>query len=266
MYDYIANSKQTESDIKIPPVELIHYTCGMGSVEEYIRSGEEVAAMISLAASHYDGDVADLGPILDFGCGSGRIFGAMDFGQAVVTGCDVGTAVAAFSSKSYPHIRIMHTSLMPPLPFENSEFRLIYSFSVFSHLNEKVEDLWLEELYRVGEKNCLYLITVQGEWMIEATLQPTDQEEIRRVGFGFKKVHSRNNTELDFPEYYESSYHTNDYINLHWSKYFNIISIIKGDDPRRYLFGNLEFVSKGGSVPDFRPMGQDLVIARRRQK
>ena len=100
--------------------------------------------------------------------------------------------------------------------------------------------------------------------MIEATLQQTEQHEIHKNGFGFKKVHGRHNSDLDFPVYYESSYHTNRYIRESWSNYFEVLEIIKGDDPHRYLHGELKFASNGGIVPDFRPMGQDLVVARRR--
>ena len=250
--------------IQLPPVALVEYTCGISDIDEYVRSGKEVSTMLSLAAARYAGPLGAQGAVLDFGCGSGRLLGGLSFGQASVTGCDVGAAVAAFSEKAYPHARVVQTGLMPPLPFKDNEFGLVYSFSVFSHLPEEIEQIWLEELHRVGSKNCLYLITVHGEWMIEATLQGEEREDIRRTGFGFKKVHARRNDELDFPEYYEASYHTKMYIHDRWSRWFDIIDVVKGDNPRNYLFDNLDFVSSGGSVPDFRPMGQDLVIARRR--
>jgi SAM-dependent methyltransferase len=220
--------------------------------------------MFTLAATRYGGALDNQGAVLDFGCGSGRLLGGMNFGQAPVTGCDVGAPVAAFSKEFYPNFRVVRTDLMPPLPFKENEFGLVYSFSVFSHLTEEVEKAWLEELHRVGSDGCLYLITVQGEWMIEATLEGHEQADIRRTGFGFKKVHGKRNDELDFPEYYESSYHTKQYVYDNWSKWFDIIDMVKGDDPRNYLYDDLEFESNGGFVPDFRPMGQDLVIARRR--
>lgn len=253
----------SSANIKIPPVELIRYTCGPISANDYIRSGLEVATMLTLATNRFGGKLIDHGPILDFGCGSGRILGAMEFGRAEVIGCDVGSQLVAFASEAYPSFQILQSPLMPPLLFEDNRFKLIYSFSVFSHLEEKVEQAWLQELHRVGAPNCLYLLTVQGEWMIEATLQQNEQVEIFKNGFGFKKVHGRSNTNLDFPVYYESSYHTNNYIKENWSKYFEVLKIIKGDDPLRYLYGELQFVSRGGIVPDFRPMGQDLVVARR---
>ena len=78
--------------IKIPPVELIRYTCGMDSASNYIRSGLEVSTMLTLAATRFGGRLADLGPVLDFGCGAGRILGAMEFGGAEVSGCDVNSS------------------------------------------------------------------------------------------------------------------------------------------------------------------------------
>ena len=79
--------------------------------------------------------------------------------------------------------------------------------------------------------------------------------------FFTKKVLQRFGTEMDFPEEYESSYHSSDYIRKHWSKFFEILAIIRGDKPVRYLPRGYHFEPKG-QIPRFRPMGQDLVIAR----
>ena len=62
----------------------------------------------------------------------------MKFDGAEVTGCDVGRSVVEFSKEAYPNFNILQTPLMPPLPFADNYFRLIYSFSVFSHLEENI--------------------------------------------------------------------------------------------------------------------------------
>ncbi|MDP3403893.1 MAG: class I SAM-dependent methyltransferase [Brevundimonas sp.] len=249
-----------------PPEDLVRYTCGHNDVDEYLRSGREVAQQFELASARHFGPMGStFHSILDFGCGAGRILDALDFGSARVAACDVGIDVATFSKGAFPAVDVRHTGMAPPLPFENGAFDLVYSFSVFSHLTRSGEDAWLEELSRVGGDRCAYLITVHGDWMIEATLEGEEQETALRDGFFYKIVHNRNQTGIDFPEDYEASYHTSQYIREHWSKWFEIIDVVKGENPRRYLFGDLEFEYAGGSVPDFRPMGQDLVIARKRQ-
>jgi len=68
---------------------------------------------------------------------------------------------------------------------------------------------------------------------------------------------------MDFHDYYEASYHTNEYIKKYWSNHFEIIDIIRGEDPAAYLSNDLHF-EPNGSVSHFRPMGQNLVIAHKR--
>ena len=65
----------SSTNIKIPPSPLIRYTCNTESASEYTQSGMEFATMLTLAAKRYGGNLGDLGPILDFGCGAGRILG-----------------------------------------------------------------------------------------------------------------------------------------------------------------------------------------------
>ena len=80
-----------ENNLIIPPADLIRYTCGHEDVVEYRKSGEEVALQLTLAANRYLGDIRDHGPILDFGCGCGRLLGTIKFGEAEVKACDVGS-------------------------------------------------------------------------------------------------------------------------------------------------------------------------------
>jgi SAM-dependent methyltransferase len=248
----------------IPPEELINYTCGFTSSEEYKKSAVEVGQQFNLVINKYLDTTRDQGPVLDFGCGAGRLLGVLDFGKAIVKGVDVNEEVVTFAKKSYPHAEIIQSNLLPPLPFESGFFKIIYSFSVFSHLSESVENQWLTELNRVAKSGCLFLLSIQGDWFIEATLDPHEQSKVKEKGFEFKKVHFRDHAGIQFPSYYESSYHTSKFIFEKWAKYFDILEIIKGDNPENYLYGDHAFVNSGGIIPNTRPMGQCLVIARKK--
>jgi len=252
------------SDYATPetPVELIKYTCGTESAEEFLRSGFEAASMFNLALKKYAGRLfADFATILDFGCGCGRITRFVGT-EGELFGCDVNPVVVNFCKTHFPRASFYKNSLMPPLIYRDGLFDLIYSFSVFSHLRQDVEDAWLAELARVGAPGCIYLLTVQGDWMIEATLG-AEAAAARNAGFYYRRVHQRHNIATDFPDYYESSYHTSTCIKAQWSRHFDILAVIKGDDSGRYLGENMAFAPLG-TVPLLRPMGQDLVVARRR--
>jgi hypothetical protein len=151
----------------------------------------------------------------------------------------------------------------PPLDFRDGLFDLVYSFSVFSHLEKELEMRWLQELERVGSSGCLYLFTVHGDWVVEATLG-AERAQAEAAGFYFHHVHSRSNTELEFPPWYEASYNTSGYIRRTWSQFFEVVSVIKGDKPDNYLWDDLRFAPEG-NIESFRPMGQDLVVMRKRQ-
>ena len=86
--------------------------------------------------------------ILDFGCGNGRLtrylFDIVP--EARVFGCDVQSDLVAECSRRYPNGGFITNDPTPPLDFDDAQFDLIYSYSVFTHLSESNHAAWLEEL------------------------------------------------------------------------------------------------------------------------
>lgn len=218
--------------------------------------------MLDLATRRYSGKrICEFESVLDFGCGAGRIIQYVPSGPGLY-GCDVSNPLVVHAQSHYPDTSVYCNNMNPPLDFRDGLFDLIYSFSVFSHLSQDLEIEWLRELLRIGGPGCLYLLTVHGDWVIEATLG-AEREQAEAAGFYFRYVHNRDGRELDFPKGYEASYHTSDYIHRTWSDLFEVCAIIKGDNPFNYLWGNVRF-TPDGDVQKFRPMGQDLVVLRKR--
>lgn len=56
---------------------------------------------------------------------------------------------------------------MPPLPYANDRFDLVLGFSVFSHLREKAQQIWLQELRRVMTPNGLAVLSTLGEYAFQ---------------------------------------------------------------------------------------------------
>lgn len=245
----------------IVPSELVQYTCGPDKTQfELVRSGAEVYLMLNFAARKHDLRGIDEHPtVLDFGCGNGRILRFLDTSRCRVFGTDVSAENVEFARPHFPRVSLSVNQPMPPLDYRDAMFELIYSFSVFSHLSLDAETVWLRELARIGQPGCLYLLSVHGDWVIEATLGDAT-EQVQQAGFFWKRTHG---PDSKFPDYYEVSYHTSNYVRQNWQEYFDILDIVKGDNPLRYV-----------SAPDdqdamavarqLRPMGQDLVIARKR--
>jgi SAM-dependent methyltransferase len=143
--------------------------------------------MLDLAARRYGGKpIGEFERVLDFGCGAGRIMQYIPGGPKLY-GCDVSKPVVSFTRNRYSHATVYNNDLAPPLDFRDGLFDLVYAFSVFSHLPEDVEMSWLREFRRVGVQGCLYLLTVHGDWFIEATLG-AERARAETAGFYFRRV------------------------------------------------------------------------------
>jgi SAM-dependent methyltransferase len=51
----------------------------------------------------------------------------------------------------------------PPLPYDDDSFDFLYSISIFTHLDEPLQQPWIRELERVVKPGGLIVITVSGE-------------------------------------------------------------------------------------------------------
>lgn len=258
-----------ETTHPIVPPDFISYVSGNTDFDGFLRSGAEVFTMLEMASLRRTGKLLEeFDTVLDFGCGVGRILRYL-LPRTTNTGCkvyacDVSQPLIAFVRENHPLATVYKNEFMPPLAYNSNFFSAVFSFSVFSHLDEATEGKWLKELHRIGKRGCLYLITIHGEWFIKNVYRQMNwnPEEVYRTGFEFRESMQGRIQDNNFPEGYEISFHTYDYIMREWSKLFEVVDVIRGDAPDRYLWGN-HYFEPNGSVPAFRSMGQDLVVLRK---
>ena len=163
--------------------------------------------------------------ILDFGCGCGRVmkyFHKLAFNSRLY-GTDIDKEAIAWCQHHLAHIgEFIPNEALPPLPFDDDFFDFVYAISVFTHLPEDMQFAWLEELRRVTKPGGYLLLTTHGE-----ELFPTAPEESKRQ-FREKGFHySVGPGKEGLPYFYQTSFHTRDYIYSRWSKFFEIKEIIK---------------------------------------
>jgi ubiquinone/menaquinone biosynthesis C-methylase UbiE len=109
---------------------------------------------------------------------------------------------------------------------EDGTFDLIYAISVFTHLDEDLQHVWLGELQRVARPGAVCIFSVQGDYVL-SLIDPVYQEQIRKYGFGFL-TGATGKLKLDgLPDFYQTTYHTRQYIERDWSKYFDILAYIE---------------------------------------
>jgi ubiquinone/menaquinone biosynthesis C-methylase UbiE len=204
-----------------PPSHLRSRVHGDDSLQEFIKVGKLVSynlfsSIVSLT------EKTSGNRVLDFGCGCGRIVNYLSnlFINNQFYGCDIDDEAIAWCQNNLSSVGEFTTNAsLPPLPFDDSFFDVVYSISVFTHLPEEMQFQWLEELKRVTRKGGYLLTTTHG-----AGLAPDEiQQHLSDHGF----FYAVSNGTDGLPDFYQTSFHTEQYIRRHWSNYFEIVRIVK---------------------------------------
>ena len=115
-----------------------------------------------------------------------------------------------------PSISFVVNDLVPPLPFESDTFDLIYSLSVFTHIDSHWAS-WLLELHRVLAPGGILVATIMSEGMCEAVSGEAWDES--RVGMNVYE--SGQPWELGGPMVLHSPW----WIREHWGWLFHIVEV-----------------------------------------
>jgi SAM-dependent methyltransferase len=167
--------------LPLPPPRLRLLVDGRsGEAEHFLRIGGQMAESIRTAVAGAGTEVDELGAILDFGCGCGRVarhWAAVDGPQ--IHGCDYNEELVAWCDGNLPFLRTARNELEPPLPYEGRSFDLIYALSVFSHLSEQLQRSWIAELRRLLRPEGLLVVSLLGE-QVRDRLTSADREAFDR--------------------------------------------------------------------------------------
>jgi SAM-dependent methyltransferase len=122
--------------------------------------------------------------MLDFGCGCGRILRHWECLSAIeIHAADQNEELAGWCDRNLPFVSVSRSSPLPPLPYQHDAFDVVYAVSVFTHLTEQVQLLWLAELARIIRPGGLLLLTVHGDRYLDrlGTAERRAYEEGRLV-------------------------------------------------------------------------------------
>jgi SAM-dependent methyltransferase len=165
--------------------------------------------------------------ILDFGCGCGRmLLWLEDFGRTrALHGTDVDAEAIEWCRRHVPYAQVSVNAPDPPLPYPDAAFDLVFNHSVFMHIDERRQDLWLSELQRVVRSGGLIVLSVHGEVALRedawALRDHLERDGIAHLNDSFPG-------KFGLPDWYQNTWHAPWYIFEHWGRWFDISAYVPG--------------------------------------
>jgi SAM-dependent methyltransferase len=205
----------------VPPAILRFRVMESLSVEEFLRVGAGCAETIRRELRDAGMELGKGRRALDFGCGCGRtiMWFLADGRGAEFHGVDVDAEAVEWCKRHLRAGQFQATLPEPPLPYPAEYFDVVYCLSVFTHLNERMQDAWLAELHRAMKPGGALLLTVYGEAASER-LDADGRRELRERGI----VHRRSQKLKGLvPEWYHTTFHTREYMVKRLGEWFGDI-------------------------------------------
>ncbi len=164
----------------LPPPYLMQIIIGYSDAAVFLETGQQAAAAFAGLFREAGHDLANCQRILDFGCGCGRLARHMPSHTAAnLYGVDYNARLIAWCRRNLPGI-YARNKLTPPLNLPDNHFDAIYALSVFTHLRQRTQEQWLQELERVLRPGGMALITFHDEHHARAT--PAVRERLQHEG------------------------------------------------------------------------------------
>jgi SAM-dependent methyltransferase len=157
--------------LPLPPADMIRMTSGMyrrasdaaAMYRRYDEGGTRLASFIRELLAGQGTEMPELGALLDFGCGCGRVVRHWADLPGDVHGSDYNPNLVRWCADNLPFAEFAVNGDAPPLPYADDTFGFLYSISIFTHLDEPLQVPWITELVRVTRPGGLILITVSGD-------------------------------------------------------------------------------------------------------
>jgi SAM-dependent methyltransferase len=161
--------------LPIPPASLRILVAATPDIAWFLDSGRRAAESVRVALERNGITLESALPLLDFGCGCGRVLRYFAALGGAVHGTDFNPKLVDWCRRNLSYGHYDTNGLEPPLPFEDGRFGLVYALSVFTHLPEALQWAWMDEVRRVLRPGGHLVFTTHGA-RYAADLTPAEQE------------------------------------------------------------------------------------------
>jgi SAM-dependent methyltransferase len=229
--DHGQSDTSPDDHLPLPPDRLRYKVAGTENAEWFDKSGRMSVQDLTQALASVGKSLNEFGTILEWGCGCGRILRHLPrHAGARICGNDIDHDAISWVNENLPWVETSITDGMPPLPYADNSFDLIFNHSVMTHLDRVYQDAWLAELRRVLRSEGIITLTVSGPHAFQIFLDPQDSsnrvrytEDLHRKGILYI---AQDQWTGDFPDFYHSTFHDVGYVFNHWSKFLDLRSYI----------------------------------------
>ena len=126
--------------LPLPSPLLMIRVVGHADGDAFQAHGRACAETVQGLVEDQGRELGATGSMLDFGCGCGRVLRQWAGLDGVrVVGTDYNPELVDWCRENLPFAEVRRNGAAPPLPAGDSEFGLIYAFSVFTHLGETAQ-------------------------------------------------------------------------------------------------------------------------------
>ena len=218
-----------ESVPPLPPREIQEHFCGLSGLRAMQQAVAFYAAIRDFCKENGK-PIQSMKAILDFGCGWGRITRCFlrEVRTDVLFGCDVIPSMIEICQKSIPSYHFVTNNALPPSPFGEETFDLIYAYSVFSHLSEDAHKSWLQEFHRILKPNGIMVLTTRpryfiGNWPNLAYLPKIDVDQLLKEYDAGKFVHIPHSSSHNLSDsFFGETAIPSAYMKCVWPKWFDL--------------------------------------------
>jgi len=221
-----------EDNLPVPYSKNILRIATIDSAETFRLVGFTIFVHLDIILRKYfQKSITDFKNVCDWGCGCGRLTRYLTkYNEIKLTGLDVDYDNIKWCQNNLLNSSFLTIKQNPPVLLNDNSFDLIIGISIFTHLPEKNQFEWLEELKRLAAKGATVIVTINSlkAWVLTRQSDENTFKIFTEKGIYDKFPNKQIENKIGNNVEYVNTFHSHQYIKKNWSEFFEIIDIVDG--------------------------------------